>query len=59
MAEKIKRPAQFARRAVAGTIQAKMKSRQRNEVEICLAAPKRDIIILGFVARVLQQPIEK
>jgi hypothetical protein len=59
MAEKIKRPAQFARRAVAGMIQAKTNSPQPNEAEIYLAIQKRGIIILAFVARVRQKQIER
>ena len=57
--EKIKRLAPFARRAVADMIQAKMKSRQYNEVEIYLAVPQQAITILVFAARVLQKLVER
>jgi hypothetical protein len=51
--ERIKRLAQFARRAVAGTIQARMKSRQRSEVEIYLVVQMQATIILVFVAQLI------
>ena len=57
--EKIKRLVPFARRVVADTIQAKTKSRPRNEVETYLVAPKRVITILVFAARILQKLVER
>jgi hypothetical protein len=51
MEEKIKLLAQFARRAVAGMIQAKTNSRPPNAGETYLAIPKRVITILVFAAR--------
>ena len=58
MDEKIKRLVQFALLAVADTIRAKKKLRRLKEVEIYPAIPKRDIIILAFVARVRQKRIK-
>ncbi len=58
MEEKIKLLVQFALLEVADTIRAKKKLRQLKEVEIYLAIPKRDIIILVFVAQVRQKRIK-
>jgi hypothetical protein len=53
MEERFKHLAQFARRAVVGMIQARMKSQQPSEVEIYLVIQMQATIILVFAAQLI------